>query len=214
MQESVPNSQKIFDISPIISETTDVWPGDIALTRQIQGKLADGSSVDLSSISTTVHIGAHADAPSHYHKDGVTIDAVDLEPYLGPCQVITVKTSGAITRADCEQKIIPGMKRVLFRTLSQPDPQQFPAFFAYLSAEVVTFLGQLGTKLVGIDTPSVDPFDSKDLPAHNALYLWQIRNLEGLDLRTVPDGAYELIALPLRLARFDASPVRAILRSF
>lgn len=204
--------KQIYDISPIISEQTAVWPGDVPLSRQIQARLSHGQSVDLSSLTTTVHVGAHADAPSHFHRDGCTIDAVALDPYLGLCQVITAKTMGAVTTAHCEGKVQTGIQRILFRTLSQPDPQTFPAAFAFLSTEVVTYLGQLGTKLIGIDTPSVDPFDSKDLPAHNSLYQFQIRNLEGLDLRQVPDGVYELIALPLKLYGFDASPVRAVLK--
>src|SRR5207244_2645267 len=94
-----------------------------------------------------------------------------------------------------------------------PDPETFNTDFAALSAELVETLYAQGVKLVGIDTPSVDLFDSKDLPAHRTFLRLDMAILEGLVLRDVPEGVYELIALPLRLVGFDASPVRAVLRT-
>jgi arylformamidase len=103
--------------------------------------------------------------------------------------------------------------RVLFATGSYPDPTSFNEDFVALSPEAVDALGARGVGLVGIDTPSVDLFDSKDLPAHQACLRHDMAILEGLVLDRVPDGVYELIALPLKLQGFDASPVRAVLRS-
>jgi arylformamidase len=162
----------------------------------------------------TVHIGAHADAPSHYTRDGLPIDQVDLEAYMGPCTVITVLSpkDRLIQPEHCEAALAQGAKRLIFRTLSQSDYTKFNTDFVAFSPEAVRLMGETGVKLIGIDTASVDPFDSKNLPAHHVLYQYGIRNLESLDLRHVPDGDYELIALPLKLVGFDASPVRAILR--
>lgn len=202
----------LFDISSPISENAAVWPGDVPLTRQWQSRFSEGANLDLSSVSTTVHIGAHADAPSHYHKKGVTIDQVSLEPYIGLCAVVDAGKT-CISVEDCQKALRTKQTRILFKTLSQPRWDVFNEDFAYFDPKGLRLLGEAGVVLVGIDTPSVDPFSSKDLPAHQVLFEFGMRNLEGLDLSQVPDGIYELIALPLKLSGFDASPVRAILRS-
>ncbi len=210
--DQIKKNQRILDISPLISADTPVWPGDVSLTQTWQCRIADGSNIDLSSVQTTVHIGAHADAPSHFHKDGATIDEVDLDAYCGLCQVIEIPTHAAITWAAVESKLKSNIERVLFKTSSFVHNKPFNEVFAYFDPALIHALGVRGVKLIGIDTPSVDVFDSKDLLAHQELYRWSIRNLEGLDLSQVTEGEYELIALPLRLKGFDGSPVRAILR--
>lgn len=202
----------IIDISPLITDQIAIWPGDTPLRRHVLCDINSGSNIDLSSINSTVHIGAHADAPRHYNKQGVTIDAVSLEPYLGTCFVHSVENKALIMPSDCKIPIAMGVKRVLFKTGSFPDPNIFNKNFSAFSPEAIETLALAGVVLVGIDTPSVDPFDSKALPAHQKLFDWNIRNLEGLVLSHVVDGIYELIALPLPLSGFDASPVRAILR--
>ncbi len=173
-----------------------------------------GDNITLSSISSTVHVGAHADAPSHFTADGAAIDAVPLDAYIGPCEVVDCPAprERLIRPEDCAGALARGARRILFRTLSQPDPEHFNTDFAAFSPEAMRAMGEAGVVLVGIDSASVDPFDSKDLPAHQQLARFGMRNLEGLDLRHVRAGAYELIALPLKLVGCDASPVRAILR--
>jgi len=203
---------QLIDISPLLSEKTAVWPGDIPLKRQLLCEIKNGDNIDLSSLTSTVHIGAHADAPHHYHRDGVTIDSVSLEPYIGPCFVHTVRDTALITPKDCALPLAQGAKRILFHTGTFPNPEQFNQNFCAFSPEAIALMGESGVILIGIDTPSVDPFDSKTLPAHQQLYKYNIRNIEGLTLSHVMDGHYELIALPLALKGFDASPVRAILR--
>lgn len=206
----------LIDISPSISPRLAVWPGDIGFNRQVQLDMTAGANLTLSSLSTTVHLGAHADAPSHFSQTAPSIDEVDLAPYLGPCTVITCnKPRGALIEAfDVTPVLTKGAKRVLVRTLSYPDPHHFNTDFVAFSPDAIDSFGQAGVLLVGIDTPSVDPFASKDLQAHNRLLKWGIRNLEGLCLSHVADGDYELIALPLKLVGFDASPVRAVLRPY
>ena len=204
----------LIDISPPLEPRTAVWPGDCRLSRSVALDMQGGANLTLSSLTTTVHIGAHADAPSHYVRDGAPIDQVDLRAYVGPCTVVTCEKpfGNLIQVKDCEAAVRRGARRLIFRTLSQPDPCRFNTDFVALSPEAVDYMGQHGVLLVGLDTASVDPFDSKDLKAHHALIRNGIKNLEGLSLAHVADGDYELIALPLRLVGFDASPVRAVLR--
>ena len=205
-------SLKIIDISPTISRESAVWPGDKPFSRDVSLSQDSGHHLDLSSIDTTVHIGAHADAPNHFHPQGTGIDRVDLQAYIGPCYVHTVKKN-KIEPEDCEVPLKQNAPRILFRTLSCPDPNFFNKNFSYFTPEAVKFMGQNKVKLIGIDTPSVDEFSSKDLPSHRYLYEYNIRNLEGLVLDDVDDGIYELIALPLKIKDCDASPVRAVLIS-
>ena len=203
----------LIDISPVISEKTAVWPGDTPLTRNVLSNIDAGSNIDLSSFHGTVHLGAHADAPRHYSKAGPSIEAVALDPYIGICYVHRVEKKHLITREDCQTPLNLGAKRVLFRTDTFPDPDIFNQDFCSFTPEALEYLGRAGVVLVGIDTPSIDPFDSKQLPAHHMLGKYNMRNLEGLVLSAVSDGFYELIALPLPLKGFDASPVRAVLRT-
>lgn len=205
--------RKLYDISPVVSERTALFPGDQPFERTLQCQLKNGDSVNLSSIRLSPHTGAHADAPFHYDEKGVTIDSVELEPYLGECVVVTVTGQSLIEPKHWENAVPTRAKRVLFRTLSQPDPNLFPIAFSAFAPESIDALGKRGVILVGIDTPSIDPADSKALPSHRAIFRWGMRNLECLWLNDVPDGTYELIALPLKLGGCDSSPVRAILRT-
>jgi arylformamidase len=202
----------LYDISPPLSDRLAVWPGDTPLSREVLCDLRRGDSVTLSTLHATAHLGAHADAPSHYGAGGA-IHERDLGAYLGPCQVMHVNVTRAtrITQAMLPAPI--AAPRLLLATGTFPDPTVFNEDFTALSPELALWLHEQGVKLVGVDTPSVDLFDSKDLPVHRAFLRCDMAILEGLVLRDVPDGVYELIALPLKLVGFDASPVRAILRS-
>lgn len=203
----------LYDISPAIGPSLAVWPGDTPPERQVLLDMRRGDNLTLSTLRATVHLGAHADAPSHYGADAPTIDQRTLELYLGPCQVIRVP---AALRVRIAPSLLPGplrAPRVLLATGTCPDPDSWNADFAALAPELVDHLHANGVRLVGIDTPSVDLSDSKDLPAHKRFLANDMAILEGLVLRDVPEGVYELIALPLRLVGFDASPVRAVLRT-
>jgi len=203
----------LYDISPPIDAALQVWPGDTPPSREVLCDMRKGDNITLSTLHATVHLGAHADAPSHYAADGPPIDARDLDHYLGPCDVIRVpvRRGSRVTPALLARP--PAAPRVLFATGAFPDPNVFNKNFAALSVELIDFLHDHKVGLVGIDTPSVDLFDSKDLPAHNRILHYDMAILEGLVLTGVPEGRYELIALPLRLVGFDASPVRAVLRT-
>ena len=205
----------LFDISPTLHAGIAVWPKDVGFSRQVHHSIAGGANIDLSSMTTTMHVGAHADAPSHYHEEGRSIDAVDLTPYWGICRVIRVQIApGSLILPKHLLGHDSGLPpRVLFATGSFANPDVFNEDFVAFAAETIDALAKLGVKLVGIDTPSVDPFLSKDLPAHQALMRHGMRNLEGVVLTGVPAGDYELSALPLKIKGADASPVRAALRT-
>lgn len=206
-------SRPLYDISPPLTAETAVWPGDSSLRRQVLLDLERGDSITLSTLTATVHLGSHADAPSHYGQGREGIDRRSLEPYLGPCQVIAVEVEpGGRIRPEHLHGPIEA-PRVLFRTGSFPDPAVFNSDFVSLSPDLIEHLVAHGVQLVGLDTPSVDPVDSKDLPSHQACLRHDLAILEGLVLSEVPEGRYELIALPLKLLDFDASPVRAVLRT-
>jgi arylformamidase len=201
----------IYDITPPITERLKVWPGDTPPAREVLCDLRRGDNITLSTLRSTVHLGAHADAPSHYGAGAPAIHERSLDYYLGPCHVIRVVVPHA-TRVTPDMVPQPvRAERVLIATGSFPDPERFNTDFAALSPDLVGRLHEQGVKLIGIDTPSVDLFDSKDLPSHQMFLQCDMAILEGLVLRDVPEGVYELIALPLKLVGFDASPVRAIL---
>jgi len=206
----------LYDITPVVSPSLPVWPGDTPYRTELTWSMAEGAPVNVSSITTTPHLGAHADAPFHTEANGAAIEALPLEPFLGPCRVVEVPPEPLITPEHLDGVDLADPPRLLLKTGSAPrldDADTFPERFSALSPELARALGEAGALLVGLDTPSVDPFDSKDLSAHHALIAGRVVNLEGLVLGEVPAGVYELIALPLRLAGLDASPIRAVLRT-
>lgn len=203
----------LVDISPPVRPSIAVWPGDTPLSREVLLDLAAGDVLTLSTLHGTVHLGAHTDAPSHYGLGAPSIGEVPLDAYLGPCEVVRVEVGrGERITAELLGDWTPAAPRVLFATGTYPDPDTFTTDFAALSAPLVARLAAAGVVLVGIDTPSVDLSDSKDLPAHHACLGTGTAVLEGIVLDGVEPGIWELIALPLRLEGFDASPVRAVLR--
>jgi arylformamidase len=204
---------RLIDITPPIDDRLAVWPGDEPPRREIKCRLEDGAPVTLSALHTTVHTGAHADGANHYGIGAPSIDEMPLERYIGPCQVITVRATRGERYGPEHLASRPTLPRVLLRTGTYPDRTSFNRDFAALQPALVDHLHQCGVVLVGVDTPSVDLSDSKDLPAHNAFLRHGMSIVEGLALAGVADGEYELIALPLPLVGYDASPVRAVLRA-
>jgi arylformamidase len=200
-----------YDISPEISPSLAVFPGDTPFERKISVNFEGGANYLASSIHGTVHLGAHVDAPNHYSQKGSGIHLSSLDPYLGECQVITVNLPRGERIMSSDLKFPVESKRVLFRTRSFPDPNQWNGDFNSLSSELVTKLARDGVSLVGIDTPSIDLTDDQVLESHRAVEENRMSILEGIVLDHVPDGVYTLIALPLRIRDADASPVRAIL---
>jgi arylformamidase len=203
----------LWDISPIVSPATPTFPGDTPFSRHWTARIGPGCPVNLSALTISPHVGAHADAPLHYGADAPAMDEVSIEPYLGPCRVIHAIGCGPLLGPDHLAHAAAGLPpRVLVRTC-RTAPTAWSASFTAFAPETIAWLAGLGVCLVGIDAQSVDPADSKTLDSHQQLLAHDMRVLENLVLDAVPAGDYELIALPLRLAGADASPVRAVLRS-
>ena len=202
---------KILDISPLISESIAVWPGDVPFSRSIALDVESGDNITLSAIHTSVHLGAHTDAPNHYAKRRKGIASRRLETYYGPAQVIRVNLArGSRIRPEHIDEAIEA-ERVLFATGSFPDPNHFNRDFCSLSADLIHCLHELGVRLVGIDTPSIDLCDDRELESHTAVDHHDMAILEGIVLDGIEEGIYTLAAFPLKLEGADASPVRAVL---
>lgn len=205
------DEREIIDISPTLRPSIAVWPGDVPFSRAIALSIDGGANIDLSAIHTTVHVGAHTDAPSHYVAGGEGIATRPLARYLGPCEVVAVDVGRGERVRPHHLPHPPRAPRVLFRTGTFPDPDAFNEDFAALSPELVDALAAHGAVLVGIDTPSIDLCHDKVLHTHLAVARHDMAVLEGIVLDHVAAGVYELIALPLKLDGADASPVRAVL---
>jgi arylformamidase len=203
----------IYDLSPTLRPDTPVYPGDTPFDLAWMSAIERGASANVSRITTTPHIGSHVDSPLHTEPRGESIADLPLAPFLGLCRVIRVPPVPLISPRHVEGIDLGNPARLLFKTESVRDARTFPERFTALSPELAHLLAERGVLLVGIDTPSVDPGDSASLDAHHALLRGGVAILEGIVLDGVPEGVYELIALPLRLAGLDASPVRAVLRT-
>jgi arylformamidase len=205
--------RRVWDISPAISADTPVFPGDTAYLQRWTSQIGFDCPVNVSAVTMSPHVGAHADAPLHFGRDAAAIGDLDLDPFLGPCRVIHAIDRGALIRPEHLAGAIAGLPpRVLVRTCVSA-PTRWSSEFAAFAPETIVWLAGLGVRLVGIDSPSVDPADSKTLDSHQQLLVHDMRVLENLVLDEVAPGDYELIALPLKLIHADASPVRAVLRA-
>jgi len=204
---------RLWDISPPVSNATPAFPGDTTYQQRWNAQIGPGCPVNVSAITMSPHLGAHADAPLHYGRDASAIGNVDLDPFLGRCRVIHAIDKGPlITREHLSHASVDLPARVLVRTCTRAPAEWSPVFSAF-DPQTIVWLAGLGVRLVGIDSQSVDPADSKTLDSHQQLLKHDMRVLENLVLDDVPAGDYELIALPLKLMTADASPVRAVLRS-
>jgi arylformamidase len=212
-------ARPIIDITPAITPDIAVWPGDTPVSREVLCEIEKGATVTLSTLRATVHLGAHADGANHYGAGAAAIHAMPLERYLGPCHVVHARAERraggmrvGIAHLDTPLDAIRH-PRVLINPGTFPDFTRWNSDFAALDPALVDLLADRGVTLIGIDTPSVDVQESKDLAAHTRFLARGVAILEGLRLAHVAAGEYELIALPLPLVGFDASPVRAVLRS-
>lgn len=207
-------AKRIWDISPPVYEGAPVFPGDTPYRQRWAARIGPGCPVNVSEIGLSPHVGAHADAPLHYDPEGASIGHVDLAPYLGRCRVIHAIARGPLIEwAHLEHALADLPPRVLVRTYARAPVDHWDGALAAYAPATIERLAALGVTLVGIDTASIDPADSKTLDSHQVIRRLDLRVLENLVLDAVPEGDYELIALPLKLVSADASPVRAVLRS-
>ena len=205
---------RILDISRPVKAGIPVWPGDTPYDYRLVARIRDGSSVNVGSVTMSVHTGAHTDAPFHFDDRGDDIASVALAKYVGPCVVAEASpAAGGVLPAHLPAGTEASLKkapRLLLKTYAKR-PKGFDTSMRHLTPALADWLADRGVVLVGLDTDSMDAFDSKDLPSHHRLSARGVAILEGIDLSAVSPGLYDLVALPLRLVGADASPVRAIL---
>ena len=206
-------STRIWDISQPLRTGIPVWPGDTEYSETRTWQLSDDCPVNVSKFTLSTHTGTHADGPLHYDASGAAIGAVALDAYLGPCRVVDLSGQrGTVNPQQLAPHLTDTPSRVLIRTYAVAPQASWDSAFRAIDAESVKLLAMRGVVLIGTDTPSLDPQESKTMDAHHEVRRRGMAILEGLVLDHVPSGDYELIALPLKFVALDASPVRAILR--
>ena len=199
------------DISVATSPATPEWPGDTPFSCGWSWRIADGASVNLSAVTCSPHVGTHADAPLHVRDGAAASDTLPIEAFVGAAFVLGVGAHPRDIGPEIEALVPRGTLRLLLRSEAGIASGDFPGDWPALTAEAARVLAARGLRLLGVDAPSVDRRDSKALPVHHALFDGGACVLENLDLRGVPDGVHELLALPLRWTGLDAAPVRALL---
>jgi arylformamidase len=202
---------EIIDISLPLERDLAVWPGDTDFDYALSWRRAAGATVNVGAVRMSTHFGAHVDAPFHFLDGGQTIDELPLATFIGKALVLDVRGQEQLSRAALSKHGFEAATRLLLRTDAWTDHRAFPERIPVAEPEVPDWLASQGIVLLGLDLPSVDALDSKDLPNHHALARNGIAILESLNLRRVEAGVYDLVALPLRLVGADAAPVRAVL---
>jgi arylformamidase len=201
---------RVTDISRPLATDTAGWPGDTPFSFRLAWKMAEGASVNVGTVQTSVHTATHCDAPFHYDERGATVDRIPPETFLGPCWVVDVRGARR-WGSRLEELDFTDTPRVLFRTGGWPETTRFPDSIPVMEPDLPAWLAEQGVMLIGVDLPSVDELDSKKLDNHHALGRAGITIVEGLWLDGVPDRRYEFVGLPLKLAGADGSPLRAVL---
>jgi arylformamidase len=202
---------KIIDISQKLNSRTPVWPGDTPFTFSLNWSKEDTGSVNVGNINFSAHTGTHIDAPFHFDNDGKRVADLPLEMFFGKALVVELSGKECIGAEDLESLNLKEVTKLLIRTNSWKDKSVFPTEITYLLEDIGPFLKKKGVRLIGVDVPSVDPLDSKELPAHHSLQQNGIGILEGIVLDEVEPKIYELSAFPLSVEEADGCPVRAVL---
>jgi arylformamidase len=205
-------SSRWIDISQRLDEKVAVWPGDTPFTYKVNWGKEESGSVNVGEINMSVHTGTHIDAPFHFDNSGKKVIDLDLDLYIGNARVIHLPNKTSIGVHELSSIDLNGVTRLLIRTDAWRERYVFPQTIPHIQPELAAYLSKLGVRLIGLDLPSVDPLDSKELFAHHELAAHGIHILEGLVLDDVLPGDYILAALPLPLVEADGSPVRAVLK--
>lgn len=211
---SVDSGGRIRDISVVLGPGTPQWPGDTPYTCGWPATIIGGSSVNVSSINTSPHVGTHADAPLHVRDGAPGSHELSLDAFIGSATVVDVSSLDGQISIDMLNQLSPesDVERLLLKTNRSIASSTFPDTWPALSESCARTLLGRGLKLLGVDCPSVDDRESKTLPVHHMLFAGSASILENLDLRRIQPGDYELIAFPIKIMALDAAPVRAVLR--
>lgn len=211
---------RIYDVSVPLSDKTPTYPGDPGIEISAWKSLTSGDSANVSLVHFGAHSGTHVDAPAHFIEGGAGVDSLSLEILIGEAQVVAVPDDFSLINLEfVKQHCRAEPKRVLFKTRNSTfwdgESPVFHSDFTHLDLSAAEWLVSQGTRLVGIDYLSIEKFKSKNHETHLALLSQGVVILEGLDLRGIDEGRYELICLPLKLAGGDGdgAPARVVLRT-
>ena len=207
---------KIYDITVPISAELPVYPGDPSIQLERVMSLEKGDIANVTRLCCSTHIGTHVDPPSHFIAGAMTLDELPLETLIGTARVVDVGDVPAIDAKVLESCDLTGVTRVLFKTRNSafwPEADEFREDFVYIEPDAARRLVELGVQLVGIDYLSVEKFNFDEPTTHLVLLGANVVIVEGLALRDVPPGDYELFCLPLKIKDGDGSPARVVLRT-
>jgi arylformamidase len=203
----------LHDVSVVTRVGTPEWPGDTPFTCGWSARIADGSSVNLTTITSSPHVGTHADAPLHVRDGAPGAEALPVDAFVGEALVLEASGRPRDLGDDLLSRVPAGTERLLLKTGASVATGVFPADWPAIGAATAAALVGRGLRLLGVDAPSVDRRESRTLAVHHALFDGGACVLENLDLREVAEGRYRLVAAPARWAGVDAAPVRALLES-
>lgn len=206
---------RIYDITLTISPSIPVWPGDPPIDLQRVSKMEAGDICNVTRMNLSVHTGTHVDAPYHFLPKGKTVETLDLKTLTGRAYVADLSSVDVITAAAIEAaEIPPRTKRVLFKTRNSAHwakgQPEFNPHYVAISPDGAKYLVERGVKLVGVDYLSVAPFEDV-APTHQILLKAGVIIVEGLELSKVAQGRYTFYCLPLKIAKADGAPARAML---
>ena len=207
---------KIYDITVPISAELPVYPGDPSIELERVMSLEKGDIANVTRLCCSTHIGTHVDPPSHFIDGAMSLDELPLETLIGTARVVDVGNVSAIDAAVLNRCDLNGATRVLFKTRNSgfwPESKTFHEDFVHIEPDAARRLVELGVQLVGIDYLSVEKFNFDEPATHLVLLGANVIIVEGLALRDVPPGDYELLCLPLKIKDGDGSPARVVLRS-
>ena len=204
----------LFDITLPLTPGMPVWPGEPGPELTPRSRIAAGDPANVTSLCLGSHTGTHIDAPRHFIEGSAGIESLSLDALCGPARVVQIDDPVSIRVDALERARLEGVRRVLFRTRNGAlwEDKKFRTDFVFVAPEAAQWLVARGVRLVGIDYLSVEQFDSKDYRTHHVLLGAGVVIVEGLDLRHVEPGDYELACLPLKVVGADGAPCRAVLR--
>ncbi|HEY1014230.1 MAG TPA: cyclase family protein [Herpetosiphonaceae bacterium] len=208
---------RLIDISVAVSNDLPTWPGDPSVSLEREAKIEEGSAANVSRLNAGVHTGTHVDAPLHFIPDDIAVHELELERFVGPCQVVELAGSGRISAEELERAgVAPGTERLLLKTANSAHwaerPLRFHTEFRALDSSAARWVVERGLRLIGIDYLSIESFEAEEHnPTHQILLGARVAVLEGLDLSQAAPGAYRLLCLPLKLQGSDGAPARAVL---
>jgi arylformamidase len=204
---------RLYDVTHTLQPGMATWPAEPGPQISLIKEMAAGDPADVSYLALGVHTGTHVDAPRHFIPGGTGVDSLPLEVLSGPAKVIHIVDRQAIKIEELERAGLDGVERVLFHTRNSDEwsDVEFVEDFVYLDPDAAAWLVDHGIRLVGVDYLSVEAFNATEPRTHRTLLGAGVVIVEGLDLREVPAGEYQLVCLPLKLAGADGAPARVVL---